>query len=237
MNQTESKVNVGHFRWSICALLFFATTINYIDRFVLGILAPVLQKEIGWTDIQYGYIVTAFQASYALGLLIVGRLIDKFGTKIGFTVAIVFWSIAACGHAAVRTVMGFAIARFALGLGESANFPASIKAVAEWFPKKERAFATGIFNSGANIGAVLAPAVVPWLALTYGWQSAFIVTGLIGFIWLVFWLMLYDKPEIHPKLSKEELAFIQSDPADVQTQSIPWIKLMGYRQTWAFLIG
>jgi ACS family hexuronate transporter-like MFS transporter len=229
--------SVGYYRWTICALLFFATTINYIDRQVLGILAPVLQKDIGWNEIEYGYIVTAFQAAYALGLLFVGRLIDKFGTKIGYGISIVVWSIAAIGHAMVKSAFGFGVARFSLGLGESGNFPAAIKAVAEWFPKKERALATGIFNSGANIGAVVAPAVVPWLTLTYGWQSAFIVTGLIGFIWLLFWWMMYERPEQHKRVSSEELAHIHSDPADAAAPRVAWAQVARYRQTWAFVIA
>lgn len=234
---TESNQVTSHYRWTICSLLFFATTINYIDRQVLGILAPVLQTDMGWSEIEYGYIVTAFQAAYALGLLFVGRLIDRFGTKRGFSFAIVLWSIAAMGHSIVRSAIGFGAARFALGLGESGNFPASIKGVAEWFPKKERALATGIFNSGANIGAVFAPLVVPWLTLTYGWQSAFLITGLLGFIWLVFWLMMYERPELHRKVSKKELEYIQSDPVEPDTAKIAWTTLLQYRQTWAFIIG
>jgi len=204
---------------------------------VLGILAPVLGKEIGWSEIEYGYIVTAFQAAYAIGLLIAGRLIDKYGTKIGFTVAIVIWSLAAMGHAMVKTVIGFAVARFTLGLGESANFPAAIKATAEWFPKKERALATGIFNSGANVGAVFAPLVVPWLTINYGWQMAFIVTGALGFVWVIFWWFLYEKPELHKKIKKAELDHILSDPPEEETEKLPWSKVIRYKQTWAFVIG
>ena len=230
--QTETR-----YRWNICALLFFATTINYVDRQVLGILAPVLQRDIGWNEIDYGYIVTAISAGYAIGLLIAGRLVDRFGTKRGFSFAMVFWSIAAMAHALARTVLGFGVARFALGLGESANFPASIKSVAEWFPKKERALATGIFNSGANIGALFAPLVVPWLTISYGWQSAFIVTGALGFIWLAFWVLLYEHPEKHKRVSKAERAYIQSDPVEPEAVKIPWLTLLRYRQTWAFVIG
>ncbi len=230
----EKRTN---FRWTVCALLFFATTINYIDRQVLGILAPVLQKEIGWDNIEYGYIVTAFQAAYALGLLFMGRLIDRFGTKHGYSFAIAVWSLAAMGHALVRTAFGFGTARFALGLGESGNFPAAIKGVAEWFPKKERALAAGIFNSGANIGAVFAPMVVPWLTITYGWQSAFIVTGVLGFFWLVLWMLFYDRPEVHRRVSRKELEYIQSDPAETETAKIPWATLLRHKQTWAFVIG
>ncbi len=233
--QTEGKISA--YRWTICSLLFFATTINYIDRQVLGILAPVLQKDIGWNAIDYGLIVTAFQAAYALGLLFFGRFIDRAGTKIGYTVSIAVWSLAAMGHALVRSVFGFGVARFALGLGESGNFPAAIKATAEWFPKKERAFATGLFNSGANIGAVVAPIVVPWITLTWGWREAFIFTGLLGFIWVVLWLWLYEIPEKHKKVSLKELEYIQSDPIEKASEKIPWMKLFRYRQTWAFVIG
>ena len=228
---------MGRYRWTICALLFFATTINYIDRQVLGILAPLLQEKIGWSEVEYGYIVTAFQGAYAIGLLIVGGLIDRFGTKIGYTVSIIVWSIAAMAHAAARSAFGFGAARFALGLGESANFPAAIKAVAEWFPKKERAFATGVFNSGANIGAVVAPAVVPWLTIEYGWQASFIATGAIGFIWLVFWMVMYERPEIHKKVDAAELAHIQSDPPDADSVKVPWLQLLRFPQTWAFVMG
>lgn len=233
---TEHTVKRGYYRWTICALLFFATTINYIDRQVLGILAPDLQREIGWNEIDYGYIVTAFQAAYALGMVIVGRLLDRFGTKIGFTVAIAVWSIAAMGHALARSVFGFAFARFSLGLGEAANFPASIKTVAEWFPKKERALATGIFNAGSNVGAIVAPMTVPWIALTWGWQWAFIATGAIGFFWILFWWMLYEKPEQQKRLRKEELAYIQSDPPDTP-EKIPWMSLLKHKQIWAFAIA
>jgi MFS transporter, ACS family, hexuronate transporter len=232
----EIQARIGNRRWTICALLFFATTINYIDRQVLGILAPVLQTEIGWNEIDYGFIVTAFQAAYAIGMVIVGRLMDKLGTKIGYSIALAIWSLAAMAHSFATSVVGFAVARFSLGLGESGNFPAAIKTVAEWFPKKERAFATGIFNAGSNIGAVAAPLVVPWITIAYGWQMAFIVTGAIGFIWIVFWVLLYDKPDHHKKLKAEERAYIQSDPADPE-EKIPWIKLMKYRQVWAFAIA
>jgi len=229
---------VGNYRWVICGMLFFATTINYIDRQVLGILATdqTFKNAIGWNEAQYGYVNTAFQGAYAIGLLIVGRLMDRFGTRKGFSFAIVFWSIAAMCHALARSAMGFGTARFFLGLGEAGNFPASIKTVAEWFPKKERALATGIFNSGSNVGAIAAPLVVPCIAVNYGWQLAFILTGTIGFIWLIFWLLIYRKPAEHPKLGKAELAHIQSDPPE-STTKIPWARLIPLRQTWAFAIG
>jgi MFS transporter, ACS family, hexuronate transporter len=229
---------VGKYRWMICALLFFATTINYIDRQVLGILATdeIFKAQIGWNEAEYGFVNTAFQAAYAIGLLVVGGLMDKFGTRKGFSVAIVFWSVAAMAHSLARSAFGFGVARFALGLGEAGNFPAAIKTVAEWFPKKERAFATGIFNSGSNVGAIVAPLVVPFIAISYGWQWAFIITGALGFIWLVFWLMIYRSPEEHPKVSKAELAHIQSDN-EPPLPKIPWARLIPHRQTWAFAIG
>jgi ACS family hexuronate transporter-like MFS transporter len=220
----------------ICALLFLATTINYIDRQVLGILAPDLQQRIGWSEVEYGYIVTAFQGAYALGMLIVGRLLDVVGIKHGFALALVLWSLAAMAHALARTPLGFGLARFALGLGESANFPASIKTVAEWFPTKERAFATGIFNAGTNVGAVVAPLIVPPIALAWGWRWAFIVTGAIGFLWLLVWYLYYESPDRHPRLSSAELAHIRSDPPDPGIR-IPWLRLAGHRETWAFAIG
>jgi ACS family hexuronate transporter-like MFS transporter len=233
----EESVKPGSYRWMICALLFFATTINYLDRNILGLLAPTLQKEIGWTPVEYGYITTAFQAAYAIGLALFGWFIDKFGTKIGYGISIVGWSLAAMGHALAQSVFGFGVARFLLGLSESGNFPAAIKATAEWFPKKERALATGIFNSGANIGAVVAPAVVPWLTVTYGWQAAFVFTGAIGFVWLIFWYAFYEKPEHAKKLKKTELEYILSDPVEVVSEKVRWIELLKYRQTWAFVIG
>jgi MFS transporter, ACS family, hexuronate transporter len=226
----------GYVRWVVCVLLLFATTINYIDRQVLGILAPALQKEIGWSEVEYGYIVTAFQAAYAIGLLLVGRVLDVIGTKLGYAVAIVFWSFAAMAHALARTPFAFGAARFALGLGEAGNFPAAIKTIAEWFPKRERAFATGIFNSGSNVGAIVAPAIVPWIALTWSWQAAFLVTGAIGFLWLLLWLWLYQPPERHPRLGAAELAYIRSDPQEATTK-VPWLRLAAVRQTWAFSIG
>jgi ACS family hexuronate transporter-like MFS transporter len=227
---------VGNYRWRICALLFFATTINYIDRQVLGLLKPTLEQELGWTEIQYSNIVVAFQAAYALGFLFMGWVMDKFGTKKGFSFAIIFWSIAAMAHALAKSATGFGIARFGLGLGESGNFPACIKTIAEWFPKKERSFATGIFNAGTNIGAVLAPPVVAWLTYSMGWRWAFIATGAIGFIWLIIWWFTYDTPAKSQKLTKAELDYIQSDPIEPMIK-IPWIKLFPHRQTWAFAMG
>lgn len=228
---------IGRLRWSICALLFFATTINYIDRQVIGILSKDLQGALGWTEIDYGNIVAAFNASYALGLLVAGRLMDRFGTKIGYSTALVIWSLAAMGHALARSAFGFGVARATLGIGESGNFPAAIKTVAEWFPKKERALATGIFNAGSNVGAIIAPLTVPWIALHYGWQWAFILTGAIGLLWLAFWIPLYSRPEAHPRISRAELAHIQSDPADQVGAKTPWLRLIPHRETSAFAIG
>jgi len=227
----------GRFRWTVCGLLFAATTVNYIDRQVLGILAPHLQKVIGWSEVEYGYIVTAFQVAYALGLAVFGRLIDKFGTKIGYAAAIVLWSVAAMAHAAVRSVFGFGAARFALGLGESGNFPSAIKAVAEWFPRRERALATGLFNAGTNMGIIIAAAVVPWLTVTFGWPAAFLTTGSLGFLILAFWLVLYEVPERKKKLRPRERTHIASDPPEPAPERIPWLRLLRYRQTWAIVIG
>jgi ACS family hexuronate transporter-like MFS transporter len=227
---------MGNFRWRICALLFFATTINYVDRQVLGLLAPLLQSNIGFNEVQYGYIVTAFQAAYALGLLAMGPIIDRIGTKLGYALAISIWSLSAMGHALVRSAFGFGVARFALGLGESGSFPAAIKTVAEWFPKKERALATGLLNCGTNVGATLAPLTVPWVAVHYGWRYAFLLTGTFSAIWLVIWLVVYRPPQEHPSVSKTELAYILSDPPEPTTK-IPWSHLLPHRQTWAFVMG
>ncbi len=245
----------GRYRWVICALLFFAATINYVDRQVIGILKPTLQAQYGWTEIDYSDIVLAFQLAYAIGLLLAGRVIDRVGAKVGFAIAIVIWSLAAMAHAEAElfgpfaarilgfmgltystSVAGFMLARFALGLGEAGNFPASIKVVAEWFPKRERAFATGIFNSGTNIGAVVAPLIVPWITLTWGWYWAFVVTGAIGFAWLVCWWVFYAAPDRHPRVGAAELAYIRSDPPE-PTAKVPWAALVTHRQTWAFALG
>ena len=220
-------------RWTVCALLFFATTTNYLDRQVLSILAKTLETSVGWNSVQYGYITGAFQAAYGLGLLFAGRLIDRLGTRKGFAIAVGLWSMAAISHAAAVSALTFGMARAALGLGEAGNFPACIKTVAEWFPRKERALATGIFNSGANIGAVVAPLTVPWMAATFGWRSAFIATGALGFLWIVFWLALYAMPTESRKVSARELAYIQSDPPE-REQSVAWARLFPHRETWAF---
>jgi MFS transporter, ACS family, hexuronate transporter len=226
----------GHFRWVICALLLFGTTNNYVDRQVLGVLKGTLQRSLGWNEIDYSNLVFAFQAAYALGMVVVGRLVDRLGTRLGYALAMVFWSLASMGHAVGSSLPSFAIARSALGFGESAVFPASIKAVAEWFPRKERALATGIFNAGTNVGAIVTPLIVPWITVYLGWRWAFLITGSLGFVWLVFWLLLYRKPEEHPRMSKAELDYIRSDPAEPSAK-IKWVRLLAHRQTWAFVLG
>jgi ACS family hexuronate transporter-like MFS transporter len=233
---SEPVAAAGHYRWIVCALLFFAATVNYIDRQVIGLLKPTLQSELGWSEIDYSNIVFAFQLAYALGLLIVGRVMDWLGTRKGFSLAVFVWSLAAMAHALARSVFGFSAARFALGLGESGSFPASIKTVAEWFPKKERATATGIFNSGTNVGALVTPLVIPWLTITYGWQGAFVATGAIGFLWVVLWIAFYQPPDKHRKVSAAELSYIRSDSAESETP-IRWDRLIRYRQMWAFAIA
>ena len=227
----------GHYRWVVCALLFAATTLNYMDRQILGLLAPDLQRDIGWSETQYAHIVTAFQGAYALGLVVLGRMIDVIGTRRGYAFSVVFWSAAAAAHALARSVFGFGIARFALGLGEAGNFPAAVKAVAEWFPKRERALANGLFNSGSNVGAVLAPLVVPWLTYHWGWPAAFVVLGALGLFWLIAWFWLYETPERSRRVSPAELAYIRSDQPELEMERVPWRRLLGHRQTWAFVAG
>jgi ACS family hexuronate transporter-like MFS transporter len=243
---------IGKFRWTICGLLFLAATINYVDRQVIGILKPTLQAQFGWTEIDYGDIVFAFQMAYAIGYLFAGRVMDLLGIKRGFALALTIWSLAAMAAAAVprfgpaaalllgavgltysASVAGFIVVRFVLGLGESGNFPAAIKTVAEWFPQRERAFATGLFNAGTNIGAVITPMTVPFITARFGWTWAFVLTGVLGFAWLVAWLVIYEKPDRHPRLKAPERAFITSDPVPPATH-MPWLSLMGYRQTWSF---
>lgn len=238
MNDTKKT----GYRWVVVALLFFATTINYLDRQVIGFLKPTLEKEFSWTEEDYSHIVIAFQVAYSLGLLAFGRFIDKLGTKLGYTLSLVVWSLAAMLHALVRTTFGFGAVRAGLGLGESGNFPAAIKVVAEWFPKKERALATGIFNSGANIGAVAAPIMIPWILGAYNWQMAFLITGAIGFVWLIFWWIFYEIPSKHKAVNQAEFDYIHSDAEDALAdgevqQKIKWVELFGVRQTWAFVVG
>lgn len=224
------------YRWWVLVLLFFATTINYIDRAVLGVLKPLLEKELDWTQVDYGWVVTAFQIAYAVGYISSGWLFDRIGVRLGYFLSVALWSLAAMAHGVVRTVGGFCTARAGLGLAEGGNFPAAIKAVAEWFPKEERAFATGLFNGGSNVGAVVCPLVVPWLAYRWGWQAAFMVTGGLGFAWVILWMASYRSPEEHPWVSPAELAYIRKDPPD-PTARTPWLPLLGYRQTWAIVVG
>ena len=258
MNQTT----IGKYRWTICSLLFFATTVNYLDRQVLSLLAPDLSKEFGWTNSDYANITAVFQFVYAISMLFAGRIIDKLGTKSGYSWAIIIWSIGAIMHAysiftgqvfsniltlvglaAVPvSIAGFMISRAVLAIGEAGNFPAAIRATAEYFPKRERSFATGIFNSGANIGAILAPLTVPWVAKQWGWETAFILIGALGFAWLIFWRIYYEKPENQKRLSSQELEYINIDAADEIVSSsdkvkVSWTKLLGYKQTWAFAFG
>ena len=255
---------IGKYRWTICALLFFATTVNYLDRQVLSLLQPYLSSPemFNWTNTDYANITAVFQFGYALSMLIAGRIIDKLGTKSGYAWAIIIWSLAAIIHAFAIpigetmstvlgwfgiagfsiSVMGFMFSRAILAFGEAGNFPAAIKATAEYFPKKERSFATGIFNSGANVGAILAPLTVPWIQLNWGWDWAFIIMGLIGFVWLVFWLLFYERPEKQKRLSATELAYISSGEEETtdtsgEIKKVSWFKLLGYKQTWAFAFG
>jgi len=247
-----AATKAGYYRWYVCALLFFASVVNYIDRQVIGILKPTLQQQFGWSELDYGDIVFSFQLAYAIGFLFAGRLMDRLGTRIGFSIAILIWSLAAMAHAAVMwigpataailgmaglayttSVAGFMTARFALGLGEAGNFPGAVKTVAEWFPRKERAFATGLFNAGTNIGALLTPLIVPVSTLAYGWEWAFIITGALGFIWLAFWWVLYRSPEEHPRVTKAELSYIRSDPPEPTTK-MSWATILPHRQTWTF---
>ena len=224
-------------RWLICALLFFAATVNYMDRQVIGLLKPTLQMQLGWTEIGYSNIVLAFTMAYGIGSLLVGKLIDRLGTRTGFAAAVFFWSLSAMAHAAAGSVMQFAVARFSLGIGEAGSFPASIKAVAEWFPKRERALATGLFNSGTNVGAIVTPLVVPWLTYRFGWRMAFIATGALGLVWVVAWLALYSRPEESKFISPEELAMIRSDSQEPTTVHVPWRTLLRLRQAWAVGLG
>src|SRR5437588_2030131 len=236
IGQTSTLPKPSHYRSVICALLFFATTINYVDRQVIGVRKQTLQGQIGLNEIDYSNVIFAFQLAYAIGLLFAGRILDRLGTRKGFSLSVLFWSLAAMAHALAHSVMGFGAARVALGFGEAGNFPASIKAVAEWFPRKERALATGIFNSGTNIGALITPLVVPWITRQWGWQWAFILTGALGFLWVGCWLAIYRQPENQPRLKPSELAYIRGDPAD-PTVRIPWGNLLPHRQTWAFALA
>jgi MFS transporter, ACS family, hexuronate transporter len=236
MTSPSPRPAASRFRWVICALLFFATVIAYIDRGIFGYLKETLQHDIGWDDIAYGNIVASFKVAYGIGLCVAGWFTDRLGTRRGFAIAIVLWSVAAMSPGLATSALTFGIAMFFLGLGEAANFPACIKTVAEWFPRKERALSTGVFNSGANFGNMLVPVVVPFLAATVGWRSAFGVAGATGFIWLAFWLFFYTKPEHSQRVSPEELALIQSDPPETLSR-IPWLRLLPRKETWAFALA
>ena len=227
---------VGYFRWVICALLLLGTTKNYMDRWVLSALKTTLQHDLGWSEINYSNLVFAFQTAYAVGILVLGRFIDRFGTRLGYAIVMIFWSLASMAHALGSSFSSFLMARVALGFGESGVFPASIKAVAEWFPAKERALATGIFNAGTNVGVILAGLSVPWITTQFGWRWTFVIIGSLGFAWLALWLLLYQKPEEHPRCSRAELEYIR-DGAPQPTQKIKWLSLLPYRQTWAFACG
>jgi ACS family hexuronate transporter-like MFS transporter len=227
---------IGRFRWVICSLLLFGATKNYMDRQVLGVLKTTLQHDLGWNEIDYSNVVFAFQFAYAVGMLGIGRLIDRLGTRRGYSLAMIFWSLASMAHGIASSLGGFIVARSALGLGESGVFPASLKSVAEWFPRRERALAVGIFNAGTNVGAILTPLIVPWITIHWGWRWAFVITGALGFVWLIFWLAVYRKPEEHPRCSKAELAYIRSDPPE-STQKFTWGSLFPHRQTWAYAVG
>jgi ACS family hexuronate transporter-like MFS transporter len=238
-NDSSPSVGIGSYRWLVCALLFFATTINYIDRQILSLLKPLLDDELHWTREQFGTINGVFQFAYAVGLFFFGWFIDRFGTRIGYAVSIAAWSAAAMGHALVRSIFGFGVARVSLGLGEGGNFPSAIKAVALWFPKKERALATALFNSGANVGAILAPATVPWIAAAWGWRSAFVAAGIAGMLWLVVWIPLYNIPQRVARLTREELAHIRSDegPVVAADAKLGFWGAMRYPQAWAFVVA
>jgi ACS family hexuronate transporter-like MFS transporter len=227
----------GRYRWAICALLFFVITINYIDRQVLGVLKPIIEVDLGWSEIDYGRIVLAFQASYAVGLLVVGRLLDGVGTRLGMAIAITLWSLAAMFHGVARTVLAFMLARIALGLAESAAYPGAVKAVAEWFPRRERALGVGILNAGANVGVMMTPIVGIMVAGFYGWQAAFFVTGAIGFLVLVAWLLLYRQPREHRKVTSAELAYIEQDGEDGEGKTLGWGAALRQRQAWYFICG
>ncbi len=241
--QTVSETTpspIGSRRWLICGLLFFAATANYMDRQVIALLKPTLQVQFGWTEVGYSNIVTAFQFAYGAGLLFIGKLIDRLGTRKGFSLAVFVWSAAAMAHAAASSIFQFGVARFSLGVGEAGSFPASVKAVAEWFPKRERALTTGLFNSGSNIGALVTPLVVPWITHRYGWRMAFIATGALGFVWIGCWLALYHRPQDDARLSAVELAHIQSDPPDqnaTPNTAVPWRTMLRLPQAWAIALG
>jgi ACS family hexuronate transporter-like MFS transporter len=235
---------IGNYRWAICSLLFFAMTVNYMDRQVISLLKPILSKKFNWSESDYANIVIAFQFGYAVGMLCAGRVIDKIGTKLGYALSLILWSVIAVLQAFARGTLSLGVIRFFLGVTEAGSFPAAIKSTAEWFPKKERALATGIFNSGTTAGAIIAPLTVPWIAIHYGWKMAFIGTASVGLIWLIFWFLLYQIPAKHKKLSKAEYDHIHSDSEELvvidgreESPKMPWSRLLTYKQTWAFMVG
>lgn len=237
-NTFSQPGSVGSYRWIICALLFLATTVNYIDRQILSLIKEILDKQIGWTNEQFGWVNSMFQLTYGIGLLGFGWFVDRFGTKIGYAVSIAAWSIAAASHAAVGSVTGFLAARGALGLGEAGNFPSAVKAVALWFPRRERAFATSIFNAGTNAGALVAPAIIPWIAFSWGWQYTFVAAGIAGFLWLFLWIPFYDVPDKSRYVTAAEIDYIRGDKEDEKAkEKMSWLSLMGYRQTWSFIVA
>ena len=232
------ETKTGSYRWTICTLLFLATTINYIDRQILSLVKPILDVELGWTNEEFGIVNAVFQGAYGFGLLFFGWFVDRYGAKVGYAVSIIGWSFAAMGHSLVSTVTGFMIARASLGVSEGGNFPSAIKATAQWFPKRERAYATSIFNAGTNVGAIAAPALVPWIAYTWGWQMAFIAAGIAGLLWLFLWIPLYDRPERSKRLKAAERELIESDREEEnESQKISWLGLLRYRQTWSFIVA
>lgn len=234
---TVSEARPSSFRWFICALLFLATTINYIDRQILSLLKPILDHELHWTNEQFGYVNSAFQGAYAIGLLMFGWFVDRKGEKIGYTVSIIWWSIGAAAHALVYTVSGFIAARVVLGLGEGGNFPSAVKAVAHWFPKRERALATSLFNAGTNVGAIIAPAIVPWAAYKWGWHGTFVAAAIVGMLWLVLWIPFYSAPERSKHVNAAELDHVTSDREVESTTKMRWIDILKYRQAWSFVVG
>ncbi len=234
----EQATRIGNYRWTICALLFAATTINYIDRQILSLIKPILDTELGWTNEEFGIVNSVFQGTYGIGLLFFGWFVDRYGSKIGYAVSIAAWSLAALGHAVVSSVTGFVIARASLGLGEGGNFPSAIKATAQWFPKRERALATSVFNAGTNVGPIVAPILVPWIAFTYGWQMTFVIAGVAGLLWLLLWIPFYNKPDNSKLLKDPERQYILSDRDEVQVEmKVSWLTLLRHRQTWSFIVA
>ena len=234
MNQASTRI--GRYRWVICGLLFAATAINYVDRQMIGVLKPTLAKEFNWSESDYANIVFWFQAAYAIGYLSFGPIVDRLGARLGYSIALVIWTISHMAHGLAGGVTQFALARFGLGIGESGNFPSGIRAVADWFPQRERAFAIGLFNAGANVGAIITPLLVPWLVLMFSWRMAFYVTGVLGIVWVIAWWLMYRHPEQHPRVTPEELAWIRQDPPD-PAKRIGWLRLLRVRETWAYAIG